>query len=271
MGRCLRCRQRSYTTGCQIGIEGRSRLRPANHPRQVSSTSPAYGSITTSTPAGDNAKNAILRYYVVGTGSGGAQTAVSLGQIDPNFGGTAANSPAQPFVAFQAIGGSLLSAPVLVIPGGPAGSTVPNLTTLQLLSVPALARGSDLPSTSVNLSGLVNNPGVYTPSSLQSNPSTIQPTVETTVYTSIPLHTFLNPGNPNNAQIVVGQAPTVMRWFTHWMNSPTQLIFWRSHRQVQIFLQLASPVSIWAMMVPCFAGVGLMVYRRKSKPASMAA
>src|SRR5580704_5765624 len=49
-----------------------------------SSTSPIYGDITTSTPAGHNAKNAILRYYVVGTSINGARSVVSCGQIDPN-------------------------------------------------------------------------------------------------------------------------------------------------------------------------------------------
>jgi hypothetical protein len=258
-----------------------------------SPTSPVYGSITTSTPAGDNGKNSILRYYVVGTGSGGAQTAVSLGQIDPNFGGTAANSPAQPFVAFQATGGSLLSAPVLVVPGGPAGSTVSNLTTLQLLSVPALAPGSGLPSTSVTLSGLVNNPGAYTLSSLQSNPNSIQETVGTTVYTDIPLATFLDPSNPNHGQIVVGQATDgyeVVYSLDELANLSNLLAFastppgdfpadgiartilpgdnahgrWISNLDSLTVEAGVPEPSTWAMMILGFLGIGVMAWRKKS-------
>jgi hypothetical protein len=178
-----------------------------------SPTSPSYGDITTSTPAGDNGKNSILRYYVVGSG-GGAQAAVSLGQIDPNFGGTTANSPAgQPFVAFQTTGGSLLATPELVVPGAP-GSTVSSLTNLQLLSVPALPAvqtNSALPptsspggpSSSVTLSGLVKNPGAYT--SAAGFPST-QQTVSGDTYTGTSLINFLNPISLNASQIVVGTA-----------------------------------------------------------------
>jgi hypothetical protein len=171
-----------------------------------SPTSPNYGAITTNTPAGDNGKNAILRYYVVGSG-GGAQSVVSLGQIDPSFGGTSANSPAQAFVAFQNTGGSMLATPELVVPGGPAGSTVSSLTGLQLLSVPALPAVPTSPggqSASVTLSGLVKNPGVYT--SAAGFPSA-QQTVNGDTYTGASLFTFLNPSNPNvNSQIVVGTA-----------------------------------------------------------------
>lgn len=64
-------------------------------------TSPVYGAITTSTPAGDNGKNAILRYYLVATNATGQQSVVSLGEVDPNFGGT--STPA-PMVAYQHTG-----------------------------------------------------------------------------------------------------------------------------------------------------------------------
>lgn len=53
-----------------------------------SPTSPIYGAITTTTPAGDNGKNAILRYYVLATSSSGSQSLISLGEIDPNFTGS---------------------------------------------------------------------------------------------------------------------------------------------------------------------------------------
>src|SRR6516164_576620 len=57
---------------------------PASSP-----TSPVYGAITTTTPPGDNGKNAILRYYVLATSAGGTQSLISLGEIDPTFTGSA--------------------------------------------------------------------------------------------------------------------------------------------------------------------------------------
>jgi hypothetical protein len=106
-------------------------------------TSPNYGAITTSTPSGANGKNAILRYYLLGTSGGGQRSVVSLGEIDPNFGGTAAVAP---FVAFQN-GGGLLAAPQLVVPGT-TGRDLVNLTSLQLLAVPAIS-GPSGPSDAV--------------------------------------------------------------------------------------------------------------------------
>src|SRR5882724_6578007 len=41
--------------------------------------SPIYGAITTTTPAGDNGRNAILRYYVLATGISGSRSLISLG------------------------------------------------------------------------------------------------------------------------------------------------------------------------------------------------
>ena len=58
------------------------------------------GGVTTSTPAGDNGKNAILRYYVVASGSNGSSV-FSLGELNPTFGGT----NTAPFVSTS--GGSL--------------------------------------------------------------------------------------------------------------------------------------------------------------------
>ncbi len=73
------------------------------------STTITYGGITTNTPAGDNTNNPILRYYLVGIGAGGQQSVVSLGEIDPFFGGTSA-TPA--FIAYQNTGSGLLASSV---------------------------------------------------------------------------------------------------------------------------------------------------------------
>ena len=105
-------------------------LGPARGAGASSPTSAQYGAIMTSTPAGDNGKNAIFHYYLLGTNAAGASSIVSLGEIDPTFGGTAAN-PA--FVAFKATGGALLYAGA-----GRAGSAGP---------------GSDQPQQSANSVG----------------------------------------------------------------------------------------------------------------------
>jgi hypothetical protein len=60
------------------------------------------GGVTTSTTAGYDSKNAILRYYVVATNGAGGKSIFSLGEIDPNFG----NPPAAPFIG---VAGSVYS------------------------------------------------------------------------------------------------------------------------------------------------------------------
>ena len=165
-------------------------------------SSPTYGAITTSTSAGDNGKNAILRYYLLATGAGGAQSVVSLGEIDPSFGGTA-STPA--FIAFQATGGGLLGAPELIVPGA-FGRDVTGLTSLQLLAVSALPTSAGGQSTSVTLSGNVTNPGSYSLSQLQAAFTPVHETVSGDTYTGVPLWTFIDPSNSNiTNQIVVTQ------------------------------------------------------------------
>src|SRR5580698_1132549 len=130
-----------------------------------SPTSPVYGAITTSTPAGDNSKNAILRYYLVATNATGQQSVVSLGEIDPNFGGTA--SPA-PFIAYKNTGGQLAE-PNLVVPSQP-NRGLTNVTSLRILAVSALPQGAEnVQSTAVQLSGNVNAPNSYNQTALQDD------------------------------------------------------------------------------------------------------
>ncbi len=167
-----------------------------------SPTSPIYGAITTSTPPGHNAKNAILHYYVVGTGTDGSQSVVSGGQIDPSFGAT--GTPV--FIAYQNAGGQLAT-PQFVVPGGPTGSTITSLASLQLLAFPAMPTGAGGESTTVTLSGNVTSPGAYTLTMLQNNFTPVQQTVSGDTYTGIPLLTFIDTTSADiNTQIVVGQA-----------------------------------------------------------------
>jgi len=191
----------TVTSGGLTGISLWGLLGGAN---AASSTSPTYGAIATSTPAGDNAKNAILRYYLLATGAGGTASVISLGEIDPNFGGTAA-TPA--FLAYQSTSSGLLPAPNLIVPGAP-NRDVANVTSLQLLAVPALPTGPGGQSTSVQLSGTVNNPGAYTLPNLQSDFTPVTESIAGDNYTGVPLFTFLNPTDSNSADQLVITAGT---------------------------------------------------------------
>ena len=162
-----------------------------------SPTSPVYGDITTTTPAGDNGKNAILRYYVVGAG-GGQASIVSLGEINPSFGGPSA-TPA--FVAFQTMGGSLLAQPELVVPGQPTRD-LSTLSSLQLTSVAASAGVGGGKSTTVTLSGNVANPGSYDQAALEALTPVTQTTVAGTTYTGTPLASFIDATGDINTTIV---------------------------------------------------------------------
>jgi PEP-CTERM motif len=155
---------------------------PASSP-----TSPIYGDITTSTPPGDNGKNAILRYYVVG-GGGGQASVVSAGEINPSFGGTGATPS---FVAFQTSGGTLLSQPELIVPGQSARD-LSALTSLQLTSVAAQAGVGGGESTTVTLTGPVAGPGSYDLAALMSLTPLTTTTVSGTTYTGTPLFSFIN-------------------------------------------------------------------------------
>jgi hypothetical protein len=160
----------------------------------------ASGGVLTSTPAGDNGKNAILRYYVVGTSATGQQSVVSLGEIDPNFGTTSA------FIAYQHSGGGLLSAPELVVAGAP-GRDLTNLASLQLMAVPALPSGGSGASASVTLSGSVSRPGTYSAADLISDFTSVTETVSGDTYTGVKLFSFINSNDSNiTGQIVAAQA-----------------------------------------------------------------
>jgi hypothetical protein len=116
--------------------------------------SPIYGAITTTTSPSDNGKNAILRYYVLATGANGSQSLISLGEIDPNFSGSATPD----IVTFSGNTASLV-----FTSSGAAGRNITSLASLQLLSVPSLPLVTNAPpSTSVTLAGNVSHPGAYT-------------------------------------------------------------------------------------------------------------
>ena len=141
-----------------------------------------------STPAGDNGKNAILRSYVLATSVTGTQSIISVGEIDPFFGGTGS---VPDFIAFSGTDGR----PELVFPGAKAGGrNVIDLASLQILAASALASGAGGPSTSLTLTGSVAHPGSYTLADLQGFPATTVMASGDT-YTGVALWTLLHPNS----------------------------------------------------------------------------
>jgi hypothetical protein len=150
-----------------------------------SPNSSIYGAITTSTPPGDNGKNAILRYYLLATSTSGAQLLVSLGEIDPQFSG----GPNE----LVTVTGDTASL-VLTNPGA-GGRDIGNLASLQLLSAPALS-GPGGQSAAVTLAGNVGHPGAYTLSDLESLPA-LSETVNGHTYTGVPFFGLIDPSDPD--------------------------------------------------------------------------
>jgi len=189
-------------------------------------TTVTYGAITTFAPTGSNTNiNYDLRYYVLGTASNGAQSIVSLGEVDPKF---AKGTNPIPFIAFQS-NGSTLGTPALIIPGTPSRDLA-NLISLQLLAVPALPQGPGGQSASVHLTGNVTNPGSY-----NQFPGTFTPTQASTsvgTYTGISLSSFINPSDPDiNNQIVIAKATDgyeVVFALSELMNHPSDLLAYAS-------------------------------------------
>lgn len=62
-------------------------------------------------------KNAIFRDYIVATGSNGAKSLISLGELDPFFGGTG-----QPILVAYQENGNPLSSLQLIVPQDPTGT-----------------------------------------------------------------------------------------------------------------------------------------------------
>jgi hypothetical protein len=251
--------------------------------------------VTTGTPPGDNGKNAILRNYVVATGSNGTTSVFSLGELNPNFGGT----NTAPFIA---VNGSTYS---LIDPNAnAAGRNVPNLSSLQVLAVDALPNGAGGQSTSVNLSGSVTNPGQYTLSALQNNFTPVHEMVGTDVYTGVPLFSFINPSAPNILnQIVItsgtdgyevvlslaeldpnfgGNPANLLPYADTDGDFPTNGIArtilpldnrhgrWLSNLDSVIVVQAAVPEpSTWAMMLIGFAGLAF-AFRQSRRKVSFA-
>ncbi len=155
-----------------------------------SGTITANGGIITTTPVGDNSKNAILRDYVVVTDGGGHQSVVSLGEIDPMFSGTTSSN--SDLITFSGSTASLT-----FLGSGAAGRDLADVTSIQLVAAPALPGPITPapPSDTVTLSGLVGDPGSYDLSRLQNDFTPVTEIVNGDTYAGVPLWTFLDPSD----------------------------------------------------------------------------
>jgi PEP-CTERM motif len=148
------------------------------------------GASNVETVGGGN--NPILRDYVLATGAGG-QSIVSIGEIDPFFGGTG-----QPYLVAYQKNGVTLSAPQLIVPQDGTGTRdVAELTNLQVLATPQ-GQGAGGPSSQFTLSGLGHAVTTYTMSSLSALPSKTETVsflagggAQTHNFTGVPLWTLL--------------------------------------------------------------------------------
>ena len=157
--------------------------------------------VITSTPSADNSKNAILRSYILATSVTGTQSLLSLGEIDPFFGGT---GQVPDFISFSAADGK----PQLVFPAtGASARNVIDLASLQILSAPALPIGAGGTSSSFSLSGTTSNAGIYTASNLQSLP-TVTETVSGDTYTGVAFWNLVGAGGNNELNSYVLAAGT---------------------------------------------------------------
>ena len=231
------------------------------------------------------AKNDILRYYAVATGTDGSRSVFSLGEIDKDFVGNAY----APYVAVTGTGYSLIDPKP-----GAAGRNLSNLASIQVLSA-APGTGSGGPSQVVVLSGLSSHAGSYGLTALTNFPAVTE-TVSNTAYTGTSLWDFIAPsstsditsqfvvtrgtdgytvvlslaeldpalgGNPGNllAYGGIGAAAGVARTIFP-DDAPFKHGRWMSNLE-SIEVSAVPEPSTWAMMILGFAGVGFITYRRR--------
>ena len=126
-------------------------------------------------------KKGVLLQYVVATGSDGYSALFSLGELNPNFGGSApqvlvANLQGTPSVPL----GSTGFARAVAAKDNFGGRYVSNLDNLRVGTAPVRASMGGGTTTQFSLSGAVKTPGVYTLSTLEGLPAT----TETVTYLS---------------------------------------------------------------------------------------
>lgn len=128
----------------------------------------AAGASNIITQGGGN--NPILRNYVVATGSGGVNSTISAGEINPLFGGTGA-----PYLVAFEKNGVTLNTPQLIVPLDGVGQR--DVFSLESLSVRAIARppvGPGGVSSQFTLSGPGISPISFDLAALQALPATTE-------------------------------------------------------------------------------------------------
>ncbi len=241
-----------------------------------------------------SAKNDILRYYAVATGTDGSRSVFSLGEIDPAFSGSAS----APYVTFTGTGYALVDPKA-----GAAGRNVSNLASIQVLSAaPSTGTGGG-PSNAVVLSGLSGHVGTYDIAALTSLPLATA-TVSGTTYTGTSLWGFIDPSSTSNitSQFVVtrgtdgytvvlslaeldpalgGNPADLLAYGGIGTTSgvartifPDDAAFkhgrWMSNLD-SIEVAAVPELSTWAMMVLGFAGLGFVSYCRSRSYQTIAA
>ena len=152
-------------------------------------------------------KNGVLRQYVVAAGSDGYTALFSLGELNPNFGGSAP----QVLVAYQennAPLGSTGFARIVAAKDDFGGRYVSNLADLQVGTAPSNPSQGGGTTTKFSLGGAVQTPGTCTLSALQALPVTTETVTYlaggvpvTTTFTGVSIWTLLT-----NAGIVTDPA-----------------------------------------------------------------
>ena len=111
--------------------------------------------------------NPILRNYILATGGGGKTSLLSVGEIDPFFGGTGL-----PYLVAYQLNGATLASPILVVPQDTTRSRfVTGLDQLVIATVPMAPQGPRSVTQSFTLSG-VAMPGTFTTADL-TPPTTV--------------------------------------------------------------------------------------------------
>lgn len=146
----------------------------------------ANGASNIITSGGGN--NAILRNYLLATGDDGRISTISVGEINPLFGGSGL-----PYLVAYQKNGTLLADPTLVVPKDPTGTrNVVSLANLTVTGVPRPPVGPGGISSQLTLSG-VGTGGTFDLAGLQALPGTMAEDV-----------TFFNGNTPNGPRDYTG-------------------------------------------------------------------
>src|SRR5215471_1703806 len=142
-------------------------------------------------------KNGILHQYVIAQGSDGYTPLFSLGELAPQFGG----SNPQVLTAYQQNGAPLGStgfARIVAAKDNFGGRYVSNLANLEVGTAPSNPSQGGGTTTQFSLSGAVQNPGIFSLSSLEALPATTETvtylaggTPVTATFTGVSLWTLL--------------------------------------------------------------------------------